>query len=410
MKTKLIAVAIITCLTQSLAITAQSWVAVNTLPNEWLQKICTRGSDTVFIVGKNGLIAKSTDRTKTWTKQYYSTGVTLNDIVFVSHYVGYAVGSNGTILKTTDAGTNWNQVTSGTTTNLNAIAAAGPDTIWMVGDGGLAIYSTDSGNTLTVKSFATTSVLNDISYKNGLGYIVGENKFSMKTVDSGKTWIENPLNLPGSIPSSNTNLISVVQTPNHVYTLLGASFMGRYLKIDNGFYPFASSEYFSSFDMQNDSIGCSVFANTTTNGDGIIQVYKMKNGSCIGEASLHPTSGILDYAHSDIELINDTLAYLVSGRVLYRRIKDVADGIDKLQPSPCILLSEIAGNKLLVKSFSKMIEAIEIYTVSGSEIYYLHGLNGMVQQISTSTLAKGAYIVRTLFSDKSKNITKWIKS
>lgn len=409
MKTKLIVIAIITCLTQTLPVTGQSWVAVNTLPNEWLQKIHAHGLDTVFIVGKNGLIAKSTDRTRNWNKQYYSTGVTLNDIVFVNHYIGFAVGANGTILKTTDAGTNWSQITSGTINNLNAIAATSLDNIWIIGDSGLAIYSTDSGNTWTIKDFTTTSGLNDISFQNGLGYIVGANKFSMKTLDSGKTWTENLINLPGSIPSSNNNLISVVQTSNHVYTLLGASYMGHYMKIDNNFYPFASSEYYSSFNMQNDSIGCCLFTSITTNGDRIIKVYKMKNGSYVEEARLYPTSGQLDNTHSDIKLINDTIGYLVSGSVLYQRVKDAVDGIDETQISPCILLNEIS-NVLSIKSFSKMIEDIEIYNISGSRICDLHGLNGMAQQISTTNFGKGTYIVRTIFSDKSKNITKWIKS
>jgi hypothetical protein len=407
MKTKLIVIAIIIFFSQTVLVAAQTWVPVNTLQNEWLQKIYTQGLDTIFIVGKSGLIAKSTDKTKTWSKQY-TTGVTLNDVVFINHYVGFAVGANGTVLKTTDTGINWNQVTSGTTNNLNAIAATALDNIWIVGDGGLVIYSTDSGNNWTIKNFSTTSGLNDISFQNGLGYIVGTNKFSLKTVDSGKTWTENPINLPGSIPSSNDNLISAVQTPNHVYVLLGSAYMGHYMKIDNNFYPYASSDYYSSFSMLNDTVGFSVFANTTTNGDRIIKVYKMKNGSYVDEVRLYPTNGQLDYAHSDIKLVNDTIGYLISGSVLYENAKNPIDGIEETQTAPTIVLNEI-GNEIVISSFSKIIENIEIYNISGSRISYLHGLNSMSQKIPTTNFGKGTYIVQTIFSDKSKNITKWIK-
>ena len=147
MKTKLIVIAAIIFMSLTVSVSAQSWEYVNTLQNEWLQKICTQGEDTVYIVGQNGLIAKSTDRALTWNKQYISSKVTLNDIIFCSHTTGFAVGNGGTILKTTDAGANWIPVTSSTTNNINAIAASGLDNIWAVGDNNLILKSIDLGNT-----------------------------------------------------------------------------------------------------------------------------------------------------------------------------------------------------------------------------------------------------------------------
>jgi photosystem II stability/assembly factor-like uncharacterized protein len=61
---------------------AREWGYVNTLTDEYLHKICTQGLDTVYIAGKNGLIAQSTDQGETWNKQHFPTGVTLNDIIF----------------------------------------------------------------------------------------------------------------------------------------------------------------------------------------------------------------------------------------------------------------------------------------------------------------------------------------
>ena len=114
MKTKLFALVTILILSLSVSVKAQTWEYVNTLQNEWLQKVCTQGLDTVYIVGQNGLIAKSTNRALTWNKQYISSKTTLNDVIFINHTIGFAVGANGTIIKTTDAGTNWTLQTNET--------------------------------------------------------------------------------------------------------------------------------------------------------------------------------------------------------------------------------------------------------------------------------------------------------
>src|ERR1035437_3819074 len=118
MKTKLLIIATILLLSSQVLLKAQTtqykWDYVNSLQNEWLQKICTQGLDTVYIVGRNGLIAKSTDRVLTWNKQYPVT-TQLNDIIFCNHTTGFAVGNNGTILRTADAGMSWTPMNSGVT-------------------------------------------------------------------------------------------------------------------------------------------------------------------------------------------------------------------------------------------------------------------------------------------------------
>jgi photosystem II stability/assembly factor-like uncharacterized protein len=191
---------------------SQTWEYSNALEGEWMRKICTQGLDTVYIVGHNGLIARSTDRSATWTKQYPVTAQ-LNDIIFCNHATGFAVGNNGTILKTTDSGDSWTQVSSGTTQNLNAIAAASIGNIWTVGDNGVALYSRDGGNIWQEKNLSLTAKLNDVSFRNGTGYIVGNNSVCYKTTDTGENW--NNLELTGG-----DNLI-VQQTENgHLYILV----------------------------------------------------------------------------------------------------------------------------------------------------------------------------------------------
>jgi len=193
MKTKLTLFLLL--LTSSLQLMfSQIWEYSNALESEWMRKICTQGLDTVYIVGHNGLIARSTDRSATWTKQYPVT-TQLNDIIFCNNTTGFAVGNNGTILKTIDSGDTWTQVSSGTTQNLNAIAAVSIDNIWAVGDNGVVLYSHNCGSTWQVKDLSLTATLNDISFRNGTGYIVGNNSACLKTTDAGENW--NNLELTG---------------------------------------------------------------------------------------------------------------------------------------------------------------------------------------------------------------------
>lgn len=69
-------------------IVSQTWEYSNALENEWMRKICTHGLDTVYVVGNNGLIARSTDRSLTWNKQYPVTAQ-LNDIIFCNYTTGF---------------------------------------------------------------------------------------------------------------------------------------------------------------------------------------------------------------------------------------------------------------------------------------------------------------------------------
>jgi len=69
MKTKILITIICTC--ALFKAQAQEWGYVSSLQNEYLRKIWTQGLDTVYIVGENGLIARSIDQAETWNKQYF---------------------------------------------------------------------------------------------------------------------------------------------------------------------------------------------------------------------------------------------------------------------------------------------------------------------------------------------------
>ena len=58
-----------------------------------------------------------------------STGTTevLNSIHFPADSVGYVVGKNGIVLKSTDSGTTWNNLPSGISDHLEAVFFINPD-------------------------------------------------------------------------------------------------------------------------------------------------------------------------------------------------------------------------------------------------------------------------------------------
>jgi hypothetical protein len=410
MKTKLNVIAILLLLSLSTILHAQQWEYVNTLQNEWLQKICTQGLDTIYIVGQNGLIAKSTDRAMTWNKYYFPTKITLNDVIFINHNNGFAVGASGTILKTIDAGANWTQQTSGTTYNINAIAATGLDNIWAVGDNGLVVYSNDSGNTWIIKDFSSTEKLNDISFRNNTGYIVGSNSFSYETIDLGKTWVENDLNLPLEISVYNNNLLSVNQTINHTYILFGIDYSGFYLKVDDSFIA-VPSEYFTSFIMANDTIGYGIFANMTSNAENVISITKINKDEFLNRYNPIPNNSYqLDYTHSDINIVNDTMGYFISGNYLYKISSSLINGLTESPYQGRKIILQNNSNELFIKSTSVAISSIELFTISGSKVLSENWNNiDNEKSINISRIPQGLYFINTVFDDKSSCTTKWIK-
>ncbi len=64
-------------------------------------------SVTVFVVGNSGVIAKSTDRGKTFTNLESGYDETLKSILFIDSVTGYICGNSGLLLKTEDGGENW---------------------------------------------------------------------------------------------------------------------------------------------------------------------------------------------------------------------------------------------------------------------------------------------------------------
>jgi len=382
-------------------IVSQTWEYSNALENEWMRKICTHGLDTVYIVGNNGLIARSTDRSLTWNKQYPVT-VQLNDIIFCNYTTGFTVGNNGTILKTTNNGDTWTQVSSGTTENLNAIAALGINNIWIVGDDGKVLYSHDGGSSWQIKDLSLSTKLNDISFINNTGYIVGNSAVCYKTTDSGDNWNNNSLNNNGN------NLIVQQRANNDLYILYGTEPSNLY--VNGEIKPVVPSYIstavrFSSFYMMNDSIGYGgLFPLIPTgSGYGSVLMTLFKYGDCISTVHL-PLYTACDEYSSDILIVNDSIGYAVTGTALYRMNNSTATGISKLQSNEDFNFKQEKDFLIVSPINPERLTELEISTLSGVVICKQKGT-----EVYIATIRSGLYLIKVISDNNSFVVKKWIK-
>lgn len=401
--------------------TQYEWDYVSTLQNEWFKKICTQGLDTVYVIGRNGLIAQSTNRALTWTKQY-PVSAQLNDIIFCNHNTGFAVGNNGTILKTTNAGTTWTPQLSGITNNLNAIAATGLDNIWAVGDNGTALFSTNAGLTWQQKNFSVSVKLNDVSFKNNEGYIVGNAHTCFVSDDYGSNWIfkditvENPSNLPVSI----FDLLSINQTENHTCILFVKDLGQYYINVDNNTFIYPYHLTLNNFTMQNDSIGYGSSLVVTTGSEACnlsVEIFNLNkypyssNYMGVGGANTFLFHDF-DPEHADMSFTNDSIGYLASGSVLYYLKKYIPpvihDGLSNTINNK--LLIEGNSTQLTIRFENTNVEKIELYSIAGLKVLTENiNTNETSKSINITDFSKGIYIIRVCYRDNTFTNTKWIR-
>jgi len=434
MKTKLLLIAIILSLSSPALLKAQTayeWDYVNTLQNEWLQKICTQGLDTVYVVGKNGLIAQSTDRALTWNKQYPVTSQ-LNDIIFCNHTTGFAVGNNGIILKTTDAGINWTAQISGTTYNLNAIAATGLDNIWAVGDSGIILHSLNFGNSWEKIDITNRKIsLNDIDFKNNNGFIVGDTTVVLKTINKGDSWTDNSL-------TSTESFFSLSMTENKAFVLVGDKLNSNYNNLStilitnktgnfeiNNFLPrshglislndslFLMSAYMVPTGAPPASKSITLQNNTNSYSGLHIYSFYINEGYSIQSSFFTPSFSSSYNQHTGFPqsfcFANDSIGYFISGQMLLKTPSLLGVGINDCRYNPRIKITQ-AENELIINSTDKDILMLEILDINGKiykTIANANSNNKTVVNISATT--HGSYIIRILFSDKSFYNYKWVR-
>jgi len=86
----------------------ESWVTRDSGTDVWLRAIHVLGK-TIHVAGK-GVLLRSLDDGRTWTKLPISPQRKLNDVAFASAQVGWITDFKGEILETRDGGRTWSAV------------------------------------------------------------------------------------------------------------------------------------------------------------------------------------------------------------------------------------------------------------------------------------------------------------
>ena len=400
------------------------------LKGYYLHKVYALNTDTVFIIGADNfpgyeqvtvVINKSTDGGRTWTHPEINlNGVMLTDIVFYNDETGYITGEKGTLLKTTDGGDTWFLLPIATEENINALALPSINNGWIVGDNGLVMQSTDEGETWRKIDLNTTEKLNDVSFRNNEGYIAGNNAAIFKTEDAGNSW--NSLEIDSELMTGDyalTHILSLGLTENHVYALNRINSAGGLpIKINevNNIYP---TMQMSSFAMQNDSTGYGVFAASSTGSGDFFEILKKKDGYSFFEDIAYTlwerVGGYRTYeysirdGHSDICIVNNSVAYAVSGNILLKKGGILTD-IKALNYNKSGVNIFRQGKTLSITADSSPILSIELFDLSGRMLKVYAEPDGTYRkQIDLSGIQQDVVLIRGILVNGEHFSAKYLR-
>jgi len=195
------------------------------LTNEWLRKVDFVNDSTGWIIAAKGLVFKTTDAGLTWNAQSGLPSETLYTIFMLDENNGFIGGADNTLYYTTNGGANWNvsTFTVGGERDINGSFFLDANHGWAVGENGVIQFSTDGGATWTLQTSPTTEELEAVYFKNSLeGWIVGDDGAILATIDGGTNWTLQAVGLYGDFIKGIA--------PKHNYILWAAAYGGRILK------------------------------------------------------------------------------------------------------------------------------------------------------------------------------------
>lgn len=227
------------------------------LPGKDLNAVYFLDSKRGWVAGDGGVVLRTRDGGRTWTRQTVETKESFNDVYFRNEEDGYLLAASQ-IFTTEDGGETWNpsarflaetfgadpEVYSVRFTNkrrgwIVGSLSRGENVIdslvlstdnggaswqrqrvpvrdelihldfdgdrrgWLVGSGGRILYTRDGGETWAVQNSGTTAALYHVDFEGDeRGWAVGERGTILRTDDGGRTWRSVP-------PRVRTTLLSV---------------------------------------------------------------------------------------------------------------------------------------------------------------------------------------------------------
>ena len=135
-----------------------------------------------------------------WTSQLSGTTEKLLAVQFVNSNTGYVVGKNGIILKTSNSGEDWIQLNGNTAVDLNSVCFMDAETGYVGGSYfdfvsssrvGIILKTIDGGDNWTDLNFLFEEDLSEIFFINAeIGFASCYSKGIHRTTDGGLSWTE----------------------------------------------------------------------------------------------------------------------------------------------------------------------------------------------------------------------------
>lgn len=147
-----------------------------------------RVAGTAFAPGPDGVLGRTVDGGRTWTRGDVATSQDVVDASFPTAVDGYALDSAGGVFNTNDGGQSWKTLDTGSTARANAVYAPTPSVVMVIGPTGVR-RSTDSGGSFdTVRGDAVVRTpLVDVDRAGGAIVAWGAQDLIL-SADGGKTW------------------------------------------------------------------------------------------------------------------------------------------------------------------------------------------------------------------------------
>lgn len=241
-----------------------SWRQIPTLVSDSLIGIAFSDSLHGTAVGQDGILLTSADGGISWHLQKNVTNFTLRSVTFREN-IGIAVGDGGTILRSTDGGVSWVRVVNSFKQQLFVVAFAANGAALVGASGGVLLRSTDFGQTWEGATSPITGSqysIQDISISAegkifAIAHGITDDSLLISS-DKGKTW-EKSKHIPGvstslSFPTASFGIIAGDTPRFQLTTDEGVSFSQQF-GIDSTLY---STSILNSIAFIDKNIGIAV--------------------------------------------------------------------------------------------------------------------------------------------------------
>jgi photosystem II stability/assembly factor-like uncharacterized protein len=170
------------------------WSRINlSYTNQDLMAVYATNAHTAYATGAGGIILKTSDAGKSWTKLNSGSTKTLQSVFFTDSLTGYVAG-DGSMLKTINGGASWTQLPGASGYYTSSVFFPDKNTGYAVGCGGTIIKTIDAGSHWTYMPYdslycfytvfftdSNTGYVGGVTFGTGFGCL-------LKTTNGGISW------------------------------------------------------------------------------------------------------------------------------------------------------------------------------------------------------------------------------